>query len=228
MGPTFFRQMRHKGRDGTDKNAKGFHLRAVSGFIFRKRVGEFINLRDRCVKAERVNPSCDFIQRLMGKFAKFQRAVFSVTCNMCWAVLRLYITDQRPDFIGKSPCANHTRFCPFNIAFGRAVRQHKPTGNIGPIAFDNIIRVNDITFGFGHFNNVAFFNVFTRRDMDQIPVFICDIGGENIACFLVLILWVEINGVGHHALSEQAFERLSAWQVKQAAIPQAAREKSCI
>ena len=64
--------------------------------------------------------------------------------------------------------------------------------------------------------------------MDQLLIFICDIGGEDIARFLVLILWVEINGVSHHALGEQTFERFTAWQIKQAAIPQAAREKARI
>jgi hypothetical protein len=57
--------------------------------------------------------------------------------------------------IDEAPRSFNPCFGPFQIAFGRAVGQHEPAHGIGAILVHNIVWIDDILFGFGHFLDAA-------------------------------------------------------------------------
>ena len=46
--------------------------------------------------------------------------------------------------MNKAPCPFGTSVRPFDISFGRTIREHEPAGGIGPIMGDDIIGIDDI------------------------------------------------------------------------------------
>ena len=121
-------------------------------------------------------------------------AIQGFVSALCTADLR----GQAPQTLYKAPAAFNARFRPFQIAFGRAVRQHEPAHGICAILIHNVIGIDDIFFRLGHFLDTA--SNRRRAAFDDGPdVALAShlIGAEPTA------LSVLIGLVRHHALRKQ-------------------------
>ena len=126
---------------------------------------------------------------------------------------------QTPDALRKPAGAFDAGLGPFDIALGRGVRQHEPARDIGAVGRNDPVRVDRVLLGLRHLLDGAGFDMPAGRRLDPVIVTLLDRAGLQPAA-----VRCAVGLVRHHALREEARERLTHRQVQFADIPHRARE----
>ena len=235
--PAFLREMRHHRREAMDENVAGLGEGGAQIVADRRLadradrraelVGQFVDRGDAHIEAQPLDLVLDSGQRRMGDPADALRLV---------AVARRRRRPLRPDdaldLAGQAPQALdlleralNAVLGPDDVALGRRIRQHEPARRVGAVGRDDLVGIDGVALRLRHFLD--------RADLDRLVAreekgaarlsarFDANLGGRK-----PLAVRVAIGLVHHHALGEQAGERLV--EIEVAALAHGAREEARI
>ena len=112
------------------------------------------------------------------------------------------LPDQPPHALKEAVRALDARFRPFDVAFGRRVRQHEPTRGVGPVGGNDGLGIDHVLLRLRHRLDGADGHRLARLGMNRLSILAAHLLGQEPFSVYVLIGLVR-----HHALGEETAER---------------------